>query len=156
MSTERLRILYGHNDGRWLLVEFTLPSGQVVHAPARFGDLTRLGRPEDALAHLYDRIRERQRRDTARARQARAVHARALDAWEATDAATRGPVPEPPPGWQPAKRGPRPGVQQQLSELLGVGQQAVSRYLDRRRGMTLTDDGWSALVRACCDERTGE
>ncbi|WP_329214842.1 hypothetical protein OG352_05320 [Streptomyces sp. NBC_01485] len=149
MSEDRVRILYGHDDGRWLLADFAFPYGQHFQAPASIGDLARLGEPREALAHLYGCIREQQKRDTERARDARAAHGRSLDAWRAADPAIRGSVPEPPLGWQPAKRGPRPGVQQQLAEVLGVGQQAVSRYLSSRRtDMKLSEDGWSAFVRA--------
>lgn len=150
-SHERLRVLYGQPDGRWLLAEFTSPHGQNTLAPANIADLARLGEPEAALTQLYDRIRERQRRDTECARAARRQHRAALRNWEAADPTTRGPAPEPPSGWQPARRGPRPGIQQQLAELLGVGQQAVSRYLNRKSEMALTDDGWSALTRAWFD-----
>lgn len=150
-SPDRLRILYGQPDGRWLLAAFTYPHGQHTPAPANIGDLARLGEPEAALAQLYERIRQRQQRDTERARAARRQHRTALRAWEAAEPTTRGPAPEPPPEWQPAKRGPRPGVQQQLGELLGVGQQAVSRYLSGKSSMEITDDGWRALVRAWFD-----
>ncbi|MEI5520684.1 helix-turn-helix transcriptional regulator [Streptomyces brasiliscabiei] len=151
MNADRLRNLYGQADGRWLLAEFVFPYGRGFQAPAHIGDLTLLGEPRDVLADLYGRIRLGQQRDTERARAARAAYCAALDAWDAADPAIRGPVPELPPGWQPAKRGPRAGVQQQLAELLGVGQQAVSRYLNRKSEMTLTDDGWSALTRAWFD-----
>ncbi|MFJ8153934.1 hypothetical protein [Streptomyces sp. NPDC094468] len=148
MSTERERILYGAQDGRWLIVDFVYPQGQECRAPASIGPLVRLGTPNAALAQLYDRIREQQQEQTQKARIARAAHDRAVRAWEAEDPATRGTAPERPDGWQPAKRGPRPGVQQQLSVLIGVGQQAVSRYLNHGTGMALPDGGWTALVSA--------
>ncbi|GHA01290.1 hypothetical protein ACFOOM_12270 [Streptomyces echinoruber] len=143
--TEERRALYGNSGGRWLLAQF---SGAPSELPARIGDMSLLGEPEAVLARLYARLRQQQEEEITEGRKARAAHGRALAAWEAADPATRGPAPQPPDGRQSTKPGPWPGVQRQLAVRIGVGQQAVSRYLSRRSRMVLDDAGWAALVRA--------
>jgi hypothetical protein len=50
-------------------------------------------------------------------------------------------------------RGSGADVQQVMAEILGVGQQAVSRYVNKGTEPRLKPAGWQQLVRACFETR---
>jgi transcriptional regulator with XRE-family HTH domain len=92
--------LYGHPDGRWLLVH--------------------MGETEDLIIGLAERLKQR---EIERRRQAAEAEAK-------------------------VSRNFRVGVQQEIAEILGVGQQAVSRYLRQETEPKLSNDGYTRLVTA--------
>jgi transcriptional regulator with XRE-family HTH domain len=108
--------LYGHPDGRWLLVQGAIGHISVSH----IGDLVHMGETEDLIIGLAERLKQR---EIERRRQAAEAEAK-------------------------VSRNFRVGVQQEIAEILGVGQQAVSRYLRQETEPKLSNDGYTRLVTA--------
>lgn len=121
-ALNRWTALYGHPDGRWLLVE-----GAIGHISAPYiGDLVRMGPTEDLIIGLAERLKQRE------------VELRRLAAEAALAADPEAKV----------SRNFRVDVQQEVAEILGVGQQAVSRYLRYQTEPKLSNDGYTGLVKA--------
>ena len=114
--------LYGHPDGRWLLVE-----GAIGHIAAPYiGDLVYMGEPEGLIIGLAERLKQR---EVERRRQE-------VEAALAADPDAK------------VSRNFRVQIQQELAEVLGVGQQAVSRYLRQETEPKLSNEGYAVLVKA--------
>lgn len=146
MTASRQRALYGHPDGAWLLAEY--PQGTLATAVPHIGELVYLGDPKDVVLILRQRLIQARDARYERGREAWAAYEEALHAWEEAPPGDRGGRPVAAGDALPPKRGPRPGVQARLAELLGVGQQSVSRYLRDETELDLADEQWANLVRA--------
>ncbi|MER7280387.1 helix-turn-helix transcriptional regulator [Dactylosporangium sp. NPDC000244] len=117
---ETWRTLYGTSDGRWLLL--TGMVGTVSPPYIAVGVESRIVR----LDHLGDP-----------ADVVRSVYRRLADAFAGGRT-----------GYQAGGRTGGADVQQAMSEMLGVSQQSVSRYVRGTSTPDLKPDGWSNLVRA--------